>query len=238
MRLVILAAGRGIRMGTSTTDIPKVLISIHGHTIIGRLIRSFVQWGVTEIAVVVGYKKEQIIDFIGPVVKGVKVTYIVNSMYATTGTGYSAWLARTFFCGYDSVIIEGDHVLDSRLVGSLVSNSCSDLVMVEHSENELQDDTLIIGSKGLVERMVYPSRTVIGKAVQLVRVGPDSSKILCSELTDLDKECDWVHALNATFSRTQFHYIDTKGLFWAEIDTVSDLEYVREIVKKGLVYYE
>lgn len=55
---IILAAGLGSRMFPINDDCPKPLISINGEILIERTIRQLIEKGITNINIVVGYKKE------------------------------------------------------------------------------------------------------------------------------------------------------------------------------------
>ena len=59
MKVIILAAGSGTRLGHYTKEIPKALVDINGKSIIERQIELFKKNGITEIFVVRGYKKEK-----------------------------------------------------------------------------------------------------------------------------------------------------------------------------------
>lgn len=56
---IILAAGFGMRMVPINTEIPKGLLEIKGERLIERTIRQLHEVGITEIYIVVGFKKEQ-----------------------------------------------------------------------------------------------------------------------------------------------------------------------------------
>ncbi len=60
MKGIILAAGKGLRMGKKFGEIPKCLISIFGLSLIERIIYEFKQCGLEEIIIVIGYKGELI----------------------------------------------------------------------------------------------------------------------------------------------------------------------------------
>jgi NDP-sugar pyrophosphorylase family protein len=62
MRAVILAAGRGSRMGHLGDDRPKCLVELEGKPLIERQIAALRRGGVDEIGVVRGYRAEMI-DF-------------------------------------------------------------------------------------------------------------------------------------------------------------------------------
>jgi len=57
----ILAAGRGNRMGELTKNTNKTLLSYRGEPIINHIVKSLSKY-TTKINIIVGYKKEQIID--------------------------------------------------------------------------------------------------------------------------------------------------------------------------------
>ncbi len=58
MKLIILAAGRGSRMGSLTEQIPKCLIVFNGVTLIERQLGVIDSAGITDVALVTGYKRE------------------------------------------------------------------------------------------------------------------------------------------------------------------------------------
>ena len=76
MRAVILAAGRGSRMGPFGDDRPKCLIELAGKPLIERQIAALLRGGVEEIGVVRGYRAEMI--------KYPNVSYFANQRWAET----------------------------------------------------------------------------------------------------------------------------------------------------------
>ena len=56
MKALILAAGRGSRLGNLTNEIPKCLVKLHGKHLIEWQINSLFSGGITEIGIVTGYK--------------------------------------------------------------------------------------------------------------------------------------------------------------------------------------
>lgn len=58
MKAIILAAGRGSRMKHLTEEKPKCLVQLHGKTLLDWQIESLHIAGITEIAIVTGYKRQ------------------------------------------------------------------------------------------------------------------------------------------------------------------------------------
>ena len=58
MKAIILAAGRGSRMKTLTSDKPKCLVELHGRSLLERQLEALRGAGVSEIGIVTGYRRE------------------------------------------------------------------------------------------------------------------------------------------------------------------------------------
>src|SRR5271156_6862674 len=89
MRAVILAAGRGSRMGQLGGDRPKCLVELGGRPLIERQIAALRRGGVDQIGVVCGYRAEMI-DF-------PNLFYFANERWAETNmvtslTAAASWL--------------------------------------------------------------------------------------------------------------------------------------------------
>jgi len=85
---MILAAGRGERMGALTASTPKPLLKAHGHYLIEYVIQHLRQSGITEIVVNVAYHGDQIMQALGNGSRyGVHLTYSVEEERLETGGG-------------------------------------------------------------------------------------------------------------------------------------------------------
>ena len=63
MRGIILAAGRGVRMGKLTNGKPKCLIKYKGKRLLEHQIDCFRRSNINDIAIVTGYKREMLSRF-------------------------------------------------------------------------------------------------------------------------------------------------------------------------------
>lgn len=62
MRAIILAAGRGSRMENLTEDRPKCMVELHGRPLLQWQRDALSEAGITEVAIVTGYLREQLAD--------------------------------------------------------------------------------------------------------------------------------------------------------------------------------
>ena len=110
MRAVILAAGRGSRLGQLGEDRPKCLVELEGKPLIERQIAALRRGGVDEIGVVRGYRAEMI-GFPG-------LSYFANQRWAETNMVMSlaaaaAWLhSGPVIVSYADIFYRSDLVRD------------------------------------------------------------------------------------------------------------------------------
>jgi choline kinase len=113
MRAVILAAGRGSRMGYLGDDRPKCLVELAGKTLIERQIAALRRGGIDEIGVVRGYRAEMI-DF-------PDLHYFTNPRWAETNMVVSLASAATWLRAGPVIVSYADIFYRSELVRGLAS---------------------------------------------------------------------------------------------------------------------
>ncbi|QQS61551.1 MAG: NTP transferase domain-containing protein [Candidatus Moraniibacteriota bacterium] len=84
MQCVILAAGRGTRMGDLCNDIPKPMLFLRGKPKLAYTIEMLPD-AIDEVIIIVGYLKEKIIHYFGDTYKGKKIQYIIHEEIDGTG---------------------------------------------------------------------------------------------------------------------------------------------------------
>ena len=110
--IVISCAGKGSRLGF---QIPKCLVKIDGETIIERQLKQIKN--VDEIIVVVGYKEDEVVNFVNSLNYNVKFAY--NYDYEKTATGASFEIGANMAKNDFIIALDGDllvHPEDMKLV--------------------------------------------------------------------------------------------------------------------------
>jgi MurNAc alpha-1-phosphate uridylyltransferase len=88
MRAMILAAGRGERMGELTRAVPKPLLKLNGQYLIEYSLQALARAGIRDIVINVCYQKEMIIDALGTGARyGVNIEYSAEEVALETGGG-------------------------------------------------------------------------------------------------------------------------------------------------------
>ena len=88
---LLLAAGTGTRLRPVTTDAPKCLTEVAGHSILGRLVDNLRAQGLERLVVVIGYLGDRIREFLRHNAGSLRIDYVTNPEYRTTNNIYSLW---------------------------------------------------------------------------------------------------------------------------------------------------
>ncbi|KTG08959.1 nucleotidyl transferase [Haloprofundus marisrubri] len=114
---VVLAAGEGRRLRPLTRNRPKPMLPAATRPIIEHVFDALLSAGVTDLHVVVGYKRQRVQNHFGPTYDGVSVTYHVQEK--PLGSGH-ALLQAADGVGEEFLVVNGDQVVDPQLVQNVV----------------------------------------------------------------------------------------------------------------------
>ena len=115
-KAVILAAGRGTRMGELTREIPKPLIPLNGRPMLLHILDRIAAAGVEEVLLVTGYLAEQIEEVASG--HGLRVSF--RRQETVNGTAKAALLARQwvgvspFLLTFGDILAEPEHYVGMR----------------------------------------------------------------------------------------------------------------------------
>ena len=161
---VILAAGEGQRLRPFTVLKPKVMIPIANKPILQYVVEALAANGVHQIAVVVGYKKEQVQDYFGSGEKlGVEIDYIVQKQQL--GTAHALLQARDMV-GDRFLVLPGDNIIEANTIAPLVEAKPS-IILVKKQANISKYGVVTVRRRMIEDIMEKPHET----ASRLVNTG-------------------------------------------------------------------
>jgi glucose-1-phosphate thymidylyltransferase long form len=134
MKGVLLTAGEGTRMRPLTLTRPKTMLQVGGKPILQYNLEALRDAGITDIVMVVGYRKEAIIDYFEDGSKfGVNITYVTQE--ERLGTAHAISSIRNVIDN-QLVVLNGDIMVDPQLIVDLIqkyesSDASSILVLIE-----------------------------------------------------------------------------------------------------------
>ena len=110
MKVVIMAGGKGTRIASVKSDVPKPMIPIAGKPILEWQVENLKACGLTDVTLVIGYLGHVIKDYFGDGSKfGVKIDYFVeDSPLGTAGALFKMNLTEDFLLMCGDVILDVD----------------------------------------------------------------------------------------------------------------------------------
>lgn len=143
MQAIILAAGMGRRLGEYTRDNTKCMLPVNGERLIDRVLGQLSQLGLSRVVIVVGYKGQNLIDYIGHRYDDrLKIEYVNNPIYDKTNNIYSLSLAKDKLQEDDTLLIESDLIFDDSLFRMILDNPYPNLALVDKYETWM-DGTMV-----------------------------------------------------------------------------------------------
>ena len=235
MKGLILAAGMGTRLLPLTLARPKCLVEAAGRPMMEYQLDSLRRADITECTIVVGYMADAVRNYFGSEYRGIRLSYVENTVYATTNNLYSLWLARRKFDD-DIILLESDLVFDNRLLCELLKMDEPNVAVVDHFRPAM-DGSLILAEGGVAKRMVLKSDQSSGfdysralKTVNIYRLSeetlvetivPKMSEFLQEGRSDLYYEAVFASLIDS--GRMSMAVMNTRNRKWTEIDTFEDL---------------
>ncbi len=112
MKAVVLAAGKGTRLRPLTENKPKGLVEVDGAPILTHCFERLAGLSVDELVVVVGYRKQDIIDHYGDEFDGIPITY--THQREQKGLAHALLTVESHIDG-DFILMLGDNVFHANL---------------------------------------------------------------------------------------------------------------------------
>jgi choline kinase len=240
-KALILAAGRGSRLGKIGEDRPKCLVELSGKPLLEWQLKAIRESRINQIAIVTGFKGEQL--------SRPEITYFSNPRWSETNMLRSLFSASSWF---DSPVIVSysDIVYGHETLNPLIN--CNDDIAIVYDkdwlklwklrfENPLDDaESFRISDAGkLIEIGNKPLSTneIQGQYMGLLRISPNGLNIIKKITSSLkEEEIDKLHmtgllnlCINNKIPIAAYPNFST----WFEVDSESDLNIYQKVIKNS-----
>jgi glucose-1-phosphate thymidylyltransferase len=109
MKALLLAGGRGKRLGSHTADCNKSLLEYNGKVLIEHSLDNACAAGVEEIVILVGYRAEDIINRYGTSYNGTRIQYTIQ--WDRKGLVHAVECATEALDGHDFMLFLADEIM-------------------------------------------------------------------------------------------------------------------------------
>lgn len=148
MQAVILASGRGVRMGTLTESVPKPMLEINGMTLLEYKLAALPE-DVDEVIIVVGYLGSMIHNHFGGTYNDKRLFYVEQEKL--NGTAGALWLCQDIL--KDSFIVLNADDIYSREDIEAVASHDGWAVLVDEVEQMNSGGCIVIDDDGIVQEI-------------------------------------------------------------------------------------
>ena len=157
MKAIILAAGKGTRMGGLTDELPKPMLEVQGRPILEHILTGLRDAGVSEFCIITGWRAELVEDFFGDGSRwDVSIEYVRQEVQ--DGTGKAPELAREFVGGDAFLLTYGDILVKAETYGQMLERwgegDFSGLVTVTGSEDVTKGGLFFFDEEFLLKHLV------------------------------------------------------------------------------------
>jgi len=236
MKAVILAAGKGTRIRSVHGEHPKCLIEVDNTTILDHQLEALSMDGINDVAIVIGYEKEQIIAHINArKLLTQKIHFIENPAFAITNNIYSLWLALDWLRGDSFIVLNADVIFNPEILDVAVRPHAPISMIVaplwrdETMKVIILDDHVIRMSKKISREEfsgTYIGITVFSRAIQGRFFHKMEDVIAAGRVNEFFN----VVVQELANEGVPVGYTSTDGLPWAEIDDPVDLTVAQQNV--------
>ncbi|MEW2122370.1 phosphocholine cytidylyltransferase family protein [Streptomyces sp. NPDC007259] len=238
---LVLAAGAGRRLRPYTDTLPKALVPVDGDkTVLDLTLANFAEIGLTEVAIVVGYRKEAVYARKEELeaTYGLKLTLVDNDKAEEWNNAYSLWCAREEL-KRGVLLANGDTVHPVSVEKTLLAarGKGQKIVLALDTVKNLADEEM---------KVVAEDGKGVRRITKLMDPAEATGEYIGVTLIEAEAAEELADALKATFERDpDLYYEDgyqelvNRGftvdvapigdVTWVEIDNHDDLAKGREI---------
>ncbi len=228
MKAVILAAGEGKRLRPFTETMPKVMLPVANKPILEYVFDAVKKSGIDEIIVVVGYKKEVIMEYFKDY-KDIKITYVNQTKQL--GTAHALLQAKKHI-KESFIVLAGDNIIDYGSISKLMKTPSDYAILIKEHPYPSKYGVVFVENNN-IRRIVEKPKEYIGKYIST-----GIYKLPRSVFTDIERcTSEGVHALSSVIQalvdkEKKINTVLAKS--WMDIIYPWDLIHVNEAMIQGI----
>jgi phosphoenolpyruvate phosphomutase len=235
---ILLAASRGVELGSLTDEIPKCMLDIRGKPLLQLLTETLREAGIDDVTVVAGYQESRVMV---PAIRKV-----INSKFYDAGEVYSLHCAIDHLTG-PVVLGYGDILVRKHIVEQLIDAPGDVVLAVDGHQREGRGqradlvncshpfrEDILAGSPCTLLRFVGSDQDADGEWIGLLKLTHSGAKMLRSELEKMAEQDNARLARLPTLlmrlveKNTAVHVAYVSG-HWLDVDDVFDLAQARNL---------
>ena len=246
MQAIILAAGMGKRLGELTKGHTKCMVKVNGETLISRLLKQLDRCKLHKIILVIGYKGNELKEYISTLQIHTPIEYVENDIYDKTNNIFSLFLAKDALLTDDTLLFESDIILEDSIIDLLIQTPDKDIAIVDKYEPWMDGTVVTIDEENRIERFVpknqfkYTETADYYKTVNLYKFSKDFSTSMyvpfleayCKSL-GTNEYYEQVLRVITMIDKSSIKALPLQGNKWYEIDDAQDLDIAESLFSEN-----
>lgn len=237
MKILILAAGMGVRLMPLTRNTPKSLLDLGaGLTLLETQLEAIKTCRMREVVLLTGYRSEQIEAKIR-YYQGLDFQVVYNPFFEVSNNLVSAWLAQPHL-SEDYVLVNGDDVFRPAVLRSLLEAEGEITMMVSRKQAFDEDDMKVHSRDGRVLKVgkELPATEANGESIGMIRFRASGARAFAEELERMVRTPEGLQAFylqalqNLMDGGIPVEFRECLPEDWAEVDFHPDLQTLKEQV--------
>ena len=244
MQAIMLAAGKGSRLGKYTKNNTKCMLNVHGKTLLERAIDALLEANIKDFILVLGYKGDNVKKYIEEkeLDKKINIKYVYNNIYDTTNNIYSLYLAKDYLAKDDTILLESDLIYGKSVVKKLVNSQYESVALIAKYEEWMDGTVVTIDENNVINSFVerkdfnYKNVNNYYKTVNIYKFSKEfSNRFYLPFLESYIKAYgnndyyELVLKVISGLKEVKLHGLQLTGEDWYEIDDCQDYDIVKAI---------
>jgi choline kinase len=239
---ILLAAGQGTRIEGTTAE-PKVLLDLHGRSLLARHFKAWEAVGLQHAVLVVGYEQQLIREAVATLDTPLEITWVDNQEYDTKGNTHSMWLGLEASPA-GAIVFDADLVYEHSILKRFLDAPDSNGILVGTGSLDDIECAKVLMDGGDCVRKTIDKRAItetelqelcfVGEAIGVLKFDASTRAALTTFteafLSDsANAMLNWEHLFNQFLPTHDVTCHFEPSDQWVEIDTPED--YVQALEK-------
>lgn len=238
MQAIILAAGRGSRLGTLTEEVPKAFLEVKEFKLIEYNIALLHSCNIYDITIVTGYHSE-LFEVLAEQIEGIRCVF--NPFYEMTNVLGSFYMGQDMLAG-DFAYLHADTLCSPDIFRKMLKESGDIILPVDFGLCD-EEAMKVKTEDGRVTEInkTMPCAEAEGEFIGIAKLSGNVLPDLKRVSQELMKEKAFSSYFEAAIQRLadtgryEIKTVSTAGMFWGEVDFLQDYQKVTKEIPSELV---
>ena len=247
MQAIILAAGMGKRLHELTKNNTKCMVKVNGVPLIERTLKILDKKKLSRIVIVVGYKKQGLIEFVKNLDVRTPVVFVENDDFDKTNNIYSLLLAKKYLQKEDTLLLESDIIFEEAAIDLLLDDPRSTLALVDKFASWMDGTCLELDAEDSIVEFIpgkylrFEEKENYYKTVNIYKFGKTFASDVYVPFLEayfkamgVNEYYESVIKLIAMLEHCEMKAKRLTGQKWYEIDDIQDLDIASSIFEESM----